>query len=180
MNTEDLNFLGQGDLNFDENLYCEVEGRRAAKIEIFKNLYKREYILNPLKRMREKEMEVDDLKQNMLKDICMITFNFTPGALVNNEMFYFLNMVLKSRTWIKKIYAYGWEMIETGSHPHLHFCVKLQKLYGPCQMRKMLEKNKIIEDYMLEPGMSLHVDKYWHREKQGKIDYVTKCGRFCL
>lgn len=180
MSLQEINELLGKDMDFDEEKFCRDMGRRNAKIEIYKEQYKRIYTLSPTKFMSDNDEILDDLKYKCLKNICIITFNMpyrklSWGGINECEE---INSVLGTRSWISKVLAIGAENLkkdkETKTHPHIHACVELSRLYSPKQIAQMLFRIKSVKKLGLVGIESIDVKKGKQVEKDKMSNYCTK------
>lgn len=170
----DENILGKGDWNHEEEL--RKEGRNRAMISIYENMYKQIYRLQPTQKMTEVQNKLDDLKWKALKDVIMITINFPTEFNLTYQIVNEILNVIKTRTWVSQIHSHGRENMTKeleDTHPHLHICCQISKLYSPAQMVQMIWRNKYIQKHIKGDNF-IDIKKYPNSELSKIKQYCEK------
>lgn len=183
MDEEELcNFTRRAE-DFDEDTFCENEGRKQAKILIMKNLYLKEYRLKPLDFMRKKQQEVDDLKYEHIQRSVLLILSLEKSFNRDHIIQYvqIVKDVLSTRSWVKRPKSkefdleWSFELGKSGDSPHFNFIFELTKLYSPGQIAQMLWKVKDIQSIVTEFHYIRVTKHKWYTVKNG-INYIHKEG----
>lgn len=191
MSLEEIGELLGKDMDFDEETFCRDMGRKNAKIDIYKNLYKNFYMLAPTRLMADLESQVDELKLKRLKRYAHIIIGCKAGTIFSPygvEECQTIRDVLESRSWIAskkkdgktkfKIFAIRAENKSTKTmlytHPHIHCVVELSKLYSPGQITDFLWKCKTVRKLGVDARNCIKVIKGNAMDKKNWVDYANK------
>jgi hypothetical protein len=148
---------------------CEHDGKTDALREIYKNLYKKWYLLNPTCGMMKLMNKIDDHEFDQRKEYVFITLN--PKESTDEKEFReYCESILK-RSWIAEGVG-GFEYRKEKSGLHFHMCGKLKKLYSPKQINQFIWKGRGQKYF----GNERHIDV----RKVTKGDYDTKVSSYVM